>query len=84
MRISRSMQVRVERLRFRLGARGITLVPGQSVMVPPGSVHAFANSDPEPVRVLVHTRPALRMQALLQTAAAPAGDQQASGLTLVE
>jgi len=45
-------------------------------------VHSFANAGPGPARVAVETRPALEMQALLETAAAMARDQHAAGRML--
>lgn len=58
------------RLAFRLGRRWTTVQPGQTVSVPPGTVHGFANPGVDPVVVLVEVRPALDMRALLATAAA--------------
>jgi mannose-6-phosphate isomerase-like protein (cupin superfamily) len=63
------------RMRFRVGGRRITAGPGQTVTVPPGTVHHFANASDQPARVAVRTRPALGMQALLETAAALAREQ---------
>ena len=56
--------------------------PGDTVRVPPGTVHHFANATREPTRVAVRTRPALSMQDLLETAAAMARDQHAAGRRL--
>lgn len=66
------------RLRFRLGGRRVFAGPGETVTVEPGTVHSFANAGRVPAHVLVETRPALEMEALLQTAAAMAQDQQAA------
>ena len=66
------------RMRFRVGGRRITAGPGQTVTVPPGTVHHFANASDQPARVAVRTRPALSMQALLETAAALAREQHAA------
>lgn len=66
------------RMRFRLGWRRVLAKPGDTVVVEPGVVHSFANAGREPVRVAVETRPALEMEALLETAAMLACDQQAS------
>jgi quercetin dioxygenase-like cupin family protein len=65
-------------LRFRVGGRRITAGPGDTVRVPPGTVHHFANAGPRPARVAVRTRPALSMQELLETAAAMAQAQHAA------
>lgn len=52
--------------------------PDETVVVEPGTVHSFANAGRVPVRVVVETRPALDMEALLETAAMMARDQHAS------
>ena len=65
-------------LRFRIGSRRVMAGPGDIVRIPPGTVHHFANPGTEPARVAVSTRPALDMQALLETAAAMARDQHAA------
>jgi quercetin dioxygenase-like cupin family protein len=70
------------RMRFRVGGRRITAGPGQTVRVPPGTVHHFANASDQPARVAVQTRPALSMQALLETAAALAREQHAAARRL--
>ena len=70
------------RMRFRVGRRTVTAGPGEAVRVPPGAVHHFANPGPRAARVAVETRPALDMQALLETAAALASDQAAAGRRL--
>lgn len=71
--------VREGRVRFRVGWRRLLAGPGQTVRVPPGTVHHFANAGPGPARVTVTTVPALAMPELLETAAAMARDQQAAG-----
>jgi quercetin dioxygenase-like cupin family protein len=70
------------RVRFRVGGRRITAGPGQTVTVPPGTVHHFANACDHPVRITVRTTPALSMHALLRTAAALAQEQHAAGRRL--
>jgi quercetin dioxygenase-like cupin family protein len=69
------------RMRFRVGWRRQVAGPGDTVTVPPGTVHHFANAGPVPARVAVQTRPALAMQDLLETAAALARDQHAAART---
>jgi quercetin dioxygenase-like cupin family protein len=69
-------------MRFRVAGRRLTAGPGDTVRVPPGSVHHFANAGSEPARVAVRTRPALNMQDLLETAAALAQDQHAASRRL--
>ena len=70
------------RMRFRVGGRRITAGQGQTVTVPPGTVHHFANASDQPARVAVRTSPALGMQALLETAAALAQQQHAAARRL--
>jgi quercetin dioxygenase-like cupin family protein len=69
-------------MRFRVGGRRITAGPGDTVRVPPGTVHHFANAGTRPARVAVQTRPALDMQELLATAAAMAQAQHAAARRL--
>jgi mannose-6-phosphate isomerase-like protein (cupin superfamily) len=71
--------VREGRMRFRVGWRRLAAGPGETVRVPPGTVHHFANAGPGPARVWVETVPALAMADLLRTAAALACDQHAAG-----
>ena len=69
--------------RIRAGwGRARVLGPGETVVVPPGRVHRFANPGRVPVRVLVHSVPALRMGELLHTAAAMARAQHDAGRRL--
>jgi hypothetical protein len=70
------------RMRFRVGGRRVIAGPGQTVVVPPGTVHHFANAGPGPARVAVTTSPALRMAELLETAAALAAEQHAAARRL--
>lgn len=70
------------RMRFRVGWRRVIATAGQSVRVPPGTVHHFANAGSMPARVSVESRPALRMAELLETAAAIAREQHAAGRAL--
>jgi len=69
-------------VRFRVGGRRITAGPGDTVRVPPGTVHHFANAGTRPARVVAATRPALDMQELLETAAAMAQAQHAAARRL--
>jgi quercetin dioxygenase-like cupin family protein len=77
-----SFTVLAGQLRFRVGARRVTAGPGDTVRVPPGTVHHFANPGRVPARVAVRTSPALHMRELLETAAALARDQHAAGRRL--
>lgn len=69
-------------MRFRVGWRRMLARPGDVVVVPPGKVHHFANPGRVPARVAVESTPALCTEAMLETAAALARDQQAAGRTL--
>jgi mannose-6-phosphate isomerase-like protein (cupin superfamily) len=66
------------RMRFRVGWRRLIVTSGQTVRVPPGTVHHFANAGPIPALVSVESRPALAMEELLETAAAMAQEQHAA------
>jgi len=57
------------RMRFRLGLRSLLAGPGETVVVPPNTIHRFANAGRGQARVRVEVRPALRMEDLLETAA---------------
>jgi quercetin dioxygenase-like cupin family protein len=54
---------------FRLGLRTIVAQAGETVVVPAGRVHRFANGGDEPARVRVEVEPALDMEGLLSTTA---------------
>jgi mannose-6-phosphate isomerase-like protein (cupin superfamily) len=54
------------RLRVRVGRAVRHLGPGESVVVPPGIVHAFSNPSDEPVRVITHETPAGQLEAQLR------------------
>jgi quercetin dioxygenase-like cupin family protein len=69
-------------MKFRVAGRRVIAGPGDTVRVPPGTVHHFANAGPAPARVSVQTVPALNMQGLLETAAALAQDQHAAARRL--
>lgn len=66
-------------MRFRVGGRKVTAGPGETVIVPPGTVHHFANAGRGTAHVAVETLPALQMEPMLVTAAALAQDHHASG-----
>jgi len=65
-------------MRFRIGRRRVIAGPGDTVRVPPGTVHHFANAGSGPASVAVRTEPALSMRELLETAAAMATEQHAA------
>jgi quercetin dioxygenase-like cupin family protein len=54
-------------MRFRLGLRTIVAGPGETVVVPAGRVHKFANGGDDTARVRVEVSPALDMEQLLET-----------------
>jgi quercetin dioxygenase-like cupin family protein len=56
-------------MKFRLGLRKIVAGPGETVVVPAGAKHKFANGGDSTARVRVEVEPALDMQALLVTTA---------------
>jgi mannose-6-phosphate isomerase-like protein (cupin superfamily) len=57
-------------MRFRKGFGKVIAKPGDSVAVPPGVRHKFANGGDDPARGRVEVRPALRMEQLLETTVA--------------
>jgi quercetin dioxygenase-like cupin family protein len=69
-------------MRFRVRGRAVILTAGETLTIPAGTVHSFANAGLDPAHVAVETRPALEMQALLETAAAMAREQLAAGRLL--
>lgn len=62
------------RMRFRKGLRTAIAEPGDVVVVPPGTVHAFENAGPGEALARVEVRPALRMEELFETAVALAAE----------
>jgi quercetin dioxygenase-like cupin family protein len=61
-------------MRFRRGLRTVTAHAGDTVVVPAGVVHKFANAGDETAVVRVEVRPALRMEDLFETAVGLAAD----------
>ena len=55
---------------FRYGLRKIVAGPGETVVVPPGAVHNFANAGDEEALVRVIVEPALDMEQLFATTVA--------------
>ena len=66
-------------MKFRLGRKKIIAEAGDTVVVPPGSVHKFANAGDEPAHVRVEVRPALKMEQLFETTIALARDGRTNG-----
>jgi quercetin dioxygenase-like cupin family protein len=56
-------------LQLRCGLRTIVAGEGETVVVPPGTVHKFVNAGDGPAHAVVRVEPALRMEDLLETAA---------------
>ena len=54
-------------MKFRMGLRRITAQAGDTVVVPAGRVHRFANGGDEVARCRVEVVPALDMEQLLET-----------------
>jgi mannose-6-phosphate isomerase-like protein (cupin superfamily) len=57
-------------MKFRRGLKTVIARPGDTVVVPPRTIHRFENGGNEPAHVLVEVRPALRMEQLFETATA--------------
>ncbi len=54
-------------MKFRLGMRKIVAGPGETVVVPAGSVHRFSNNGDGVARARVEVVPALDMEQLFET-----------------
>ena len=54
-------------MRFRRGLRRVVAGPGETVVVPAGTVHRFANAGDDVARCRVEVVPALDMEELLET-----------------
>lgn len=65
-----SFEVLTGTMKFRKGPRTVIAEPGDTVVVPPGAFHQFANAGDEPAVVRVHVEPALRMEQLYETVVA--------------
>jgi mannose-6-phosphate isomerase-like protein (cupin superfamily) len=57
-------------MEFRMGLKKIVAGPGETVTVPAGRVHKFKNGGEEEAVVRATVTPALKMEQLLETAAA--------------
>jgi quercetin dioxygenase-like cupin family protein len=67
---------------FRVRGRRRVARPGDTVVVPAGAIHHFANHGPIATHVVVETRPALRTAEMLEAAAGLAQEQYARGARL--
>ena len=54
-------------MKFRYGLKTIVAEAGESVMVPAGKIHSFAQYGDEPSQCRVEIRPALKMEQLFET-----------------
>jgi mannose-6-phosphate isomerase-like protein (cupin superfamily) len=61
-------------MKFKLGLKTIVAGPGETVVVPAGKRHRFANAGTDDAHVRVEVRPALRMEELFETAVALADE----------
>ena len=58
------------RMRFKKGRKTILAGPGDTLVVPPGTYHRFANAGDGPAVIRVEVRPALKMEQLWETTVA--------------
>jgi quercetin dioxygenase-like cupin family protein len=56
------------KMKFRLGLKKVVAGPGETVVVPPGAIHNFANAGDTEALVRVVIEPALDMEQLFETA----------------
>jgi quercetin dioxygenase-like cupin family protein len=77
-----TFHVMAGQMKFRLGMRKIVAGPGETVVVPKGAVHNFANAGDEPAHVRVVMEPALKMEEMFETnvALAKAGRVNRNGM----
>jgi mannose-6-phosphate isomerase-like protein (cupin superfamily) len=55
------------KMKFRYGLRTIVAGAGETVVVPAGQIHSFAQHGDEPAQCRVEIRPALKMEQLFET-----------------
>jgi mannose-6-phosphate isomerase-like protein (cupin superfamily) len=55
------------RMKFRLGMKKVKAGPGETVVVPAGAVHNFANDGDDTAHVRVRMEPALKMEEMFET-----------------
>jgi len=61
-------------MRFKAGRETVLAGPGDTLVVPPGTSHRFANAGESPAVLRVEVRPALKMEQLWETVVALAAD----------
>jgi len=62
------------RMRFKKGHKTVLAGPGDTLIVPPGTYHRFANAGDSPAVIRVEVRPALKMEQLWETTVALAAE----------
>ena len=62
------------RMRFKKGHKTVLAGPGDTLIVPPGTYHRFANAGDSPAVIRVEVRPALKMGQLWETTVALAAE----------
>ena len=62
------------RMRFKKGRKTVLAGPGDTLVVPPGTYHRFANAGDGPAVIRVEVRPALKMEQLWETTVALAAE----------
>lgn len=69
-------------MKFRMGGKKIVAGPGETVIVPAGKIHKFANAGDEEAHVRVEVVPALDMEELFETTVALAqeGNTNSKGM----
>ena len=64
------------KMKFRYGLKTIVAEAGETVVVPPGKIHNFAQYGDEPSQCRVEIHPALKMEQLFETTVALAKGRQ--------
>ena len=67
------------RMRFKKGRKTVLAGPGDTLIVPPGTYHRFANAGDGPAVIRVEVRPALKMEQLWETTVALAAEGRTFG-----
>jgi quercetin dioxygenase-like cupin family protein len=67
------------RMRFKKGRKTVLAGPGDTLVVPPGTYHRFANDSEGPAVIRVEVRPALKMEQLWETTVALAAEGRTFG-----
>jgi quercetin dioxygenase-like cupin family protein len=67
------------KMKFRYGLKTIVAEAGESVVVPAGKIHSFAQHGDEPSQCRVEIRPALKMEQLFETTVRLAQEGRTNG-----